>query len=70
MYSKKRYKKKMYKKNIYGKNRSVIISINKSATLFKCLKPPLIPEQKCQDVPNQKCQTEYGKKCQTQYRQQ
>ena len=40
MYNKKRYRKKMYRKNMYGKNRRVILSINKSTTLFKRLKPP------------------------------
>ena len=39
MYRKKTYSNKMYRKKVYGKNRSVISNINKSATLYKCLKP-------------------------------
>ena len=38
IYCKKRYRMKM--KKVYVKNRSVIIRINTSATLFKCSKPP------------------------------
>ena len=29
------HRKRMYRKKVYGKNRSAIISISKSATLFK-----------------------------------
>ena len=42
----------MYRKKVYGKNRSVIISINKSATLFKCSKPPSFQNKSAKVFPS------------------
>ena len=64
------FRKKMYRKKVYGKDRSVISSINKSATLFKCLKPPSFPNKSAKMFPSRSAKLNMDRSAQTRYEQQ